>query len=176
MKRAKAEVLNTVQVSCGFPQNFEHDSGSRVSGDQQLPLRHAGIPTSWKFLVSTPKLAYSVARGSQRVPLVSHGFPQATLEVRTRRVSPVSRGFPSELLQRHPKFLDWTPKLGAQGFLEFLAGRSGFPWSNMPRPGMSDLQSRGFPSQLFKRHPVSLRQPGSSLRPSHLAVLWLAKK
>ena len=116
MKRAKAEVLNTVQVSCGFPQNFEHDSGSRVSGDQQLPLRHAGIPTSWKFLVSTPKLAYSVARGSQRVPLVSHGFPQATLEVRTRRVSPVSRGFPSELLQRHPKFLDWTPKLGAQGF------------------------------------------------------------
>ena len=36
--------------------------------------------------------------------------------------------------------------------------------------------SHGFPSQLFKRHPVSLRQPGSSLRPSHLAVLSLAKK
>ena len=114
MKRAKAEVLNTVQVSCGFPQNFEHDSGSRVSGDQQLPLRHAGIPTSWKFLVSTPKLAYSVR--CTRFPTGPPCFA---------RVSPSDLGgsnptgfacFARVSLQRHPKFLDWTPKLGAQGF------------------------------------------------------------
>ena len=117
-KKTKAEVLNTTQVSCGFPQNFEHDSGSRVSGDQQLPLRGAGLPTSWKFLVSTPKLG---VQRCTRFPTGLPGFARVSPSPSdlgssklgaqrcargSRRVSPVSRGFPSELLQRHPKFRD----------------------------------------------------------------------
>ena len=133
----RAEVLNTVQVSRGFPQNFEHDSGSRVSGDQQLPLRRAGIPTS---------------------PLFRTGFPKRPWRFEPDGFRLFRAGFPPSFSSDIQSF--WT---GHQS------------WVHRGSRRVSPV-SRGFPSQLFKRHPVSLRQPGWSLRPSHLAVLWLAKK